>query len=102
MPPRPFPPRWAHIRGRYWSVKIGDISLKPRRKTNRDINFEGERDGGGIVTVSAAMGGGGWDQNKMIAKQECSSSYTMLPLRDQVSTFIKSYAHDQALNKYRL
>jgi hypothetical protein len=29
-PPPPASPRfWAHIRGRYWSAKIDDISLRP-------------------------------------------------------------------------
>ncbi len=27
-PPHPSPRIWAHIRGRYWSAKIDDISLK--------------------------------------------------------------------------
>jgi hypothetical protein len=29
--PQPTPPRicWAHIRGRYWSAKKDDISLRP-------------------------------------------------------------------------
>jgi hypothetical protein len=25
--PQPLPPFWAHVRGRYWSAKIADISL---------------------------------------------------------------------------
>jgi hypothetical protein len=29
LPPSPLPRIWAHIRGRYWSAKIDDISLKP-------------------------------------------------------------------------
>ncbi len=53
--------------------------------------------------MSAEMGGGGLDQNKTTAKKSVPLHILhILPLRDQVSTFIKSYAHHQALNKYRL
>ncbi len=35
-PKLPPPPRiWAHIRGRYWSAKIDDISLKPTALNHR-------------------------------------------------------------------
>jgi hypothetical protein len=33
----PLPPRiWAHIQGRYWSAKIGDISLRPPVNIGRE------------------------------------------------------------------
>ncbi len=33
-PPSPYPRIWAHMRGRYWSAMIDDISLWPLYDTN--------------------------------------------------------------------
>jgi hypothetical protein len=37
-PPPPFPRIWTHIRGRYWSAKIDDISLRPPAAITRADN----------------------------------------------------------------
>ncbi len=63
--PPPLPRIWAHIRGRYWSAKIDDISLQPpgrKRKRLRLVLFiEGtpQLSVPGSVCISAEGAGGG-------------------------------------------
>ncbi len=72
-PPPPSPRIWAHIRGRYWSAKIDDISLWPP-----GLHF-GPKEGG-RATLSACGWEGRGDTIRTTGQKAWHSVYSLCTL----------------------